>query len=588
MLTKSQERAINLMRAGENVFLTGEAGTGKSFLLKMFIKEMEGKGKNILVCAPTGIAAVNVGGVTLHRLMGLNVAMHSPTDEYAPKQVVQAAECVIIDEISMCRTDVFYMAMKIIHKAEAARRRKIQVIVVGDFYQLPPVLKEDDKDAFNEIWGREIEPLYKSMPGIGRFAFTTKMWKKMDFRFACLREVVRQDDRNFVKALEDTRVGNFVSAQWIERNSSKREIPDGIYLAGRKKEVAWRNSAKLDEIDAKCYVFDAEKQGLVSVNDFAADEYLELKVGCRVMALANDTLGRYVNGDMGYVRGIVEHDYSGEFGKGEPKITVEFDRGGMCEIRPFEWEVKSYKIEHLEVPRIFKVKRLVDGEYKDLRTPVPVDKEYTLGMELGPDEDILRESVSKLVKTTIGRYKQIPLKLAYAITIHKSQGQTFDKVNLNPDCFDDGMLYVALSRVRTLAGLHLTRDIFKRFLRTSPIVGRFYEECEKEERKREMVGEMAKAVESAQSKLAGASLPEALPINAVSVKKTRRKGGRHSKSFRVTNQEQLLMESMYLVMQESPETILYMLKKVADSGAEWATGIGEKLLEYESPKEVTA
>ena len=468
MLTKSQQYAMDMLESRRNVFLTGEAGTGKSYVLQRFIGLQEKRKANILVCAPTGVAAVNVGGVTLHRLFRLLPSMMSPNEDYKVPKLVLRADCIIIDEISMCRGDLFYTTMQIIRKAERMTRRHIQVVVVGDFYQLPPVLRNEEREAYRKLWLPKMKEEYLSYKNAERFPFTMKIWDEMKFAFVCLQEVVRQDDKDFVKALEMARVGDKNSLNWIMGHINTNPQPKAIYLAGLNKDVADKNRMELEKIKEYKHVFTAEITGKAEAKDFVADEFLELKVGSRVMILVNDPDKRFVNGDMGNVIDILEGFM------GEPSsIKVKLDKGLIVEIGPFEWEMNSYRLEEQDVPRVFRVKEKQDDKWIDVN-PEMRQIPYQEGEELDEGQVIKHIKENHLVKEVVGTFCQIPLKLAYAITIHKSQGQTFDKVNLNPWCFDDGMLYVALSRVRTIDGLHIAGSLSNFYLRCNPAVKAFY------------------------------------------------------------------------------------------------------------------
>ena len=548
MLTPSQEKAMDFLSKGENVFLTGEAGTGKSFLLKQFINDMTSKNKNIVVCAPTGVAAVNVGGVTMHRLFGMGTDMYTPTERVNIKKEIANADCIVVDEVSMCRADTFNYAMRAVRKAEKEHKKKIQVVVVGDFYQLPPVLRAEDKKTFQRMWTNEIEDKYKNKNDVERFAFTTKMWKNMDFRFACLKEVVRQSDHEFVDVLEKARIGNQESVRWINEHACKRPIVDGIYLAGRKDEVAKRNAECLAKVQGAPHIFKAEVSGTAKSKDFIAEETLTLKKGCRVMALTNDPKGKYVNGDMGYVLGIEDGFFN------TPSIRVAFDKGTVCNIEPYEWEMKSYAVEQDVEPHIYRTRvKDENGKWQDI-SPVFVDRPYNSPKDLNPDEDVMYDNVNRLVKKTVGTFRQLPLKLAYAITIHKSQGQTFDKVNLNPSCFDDGMLYVALSRVRSIEGLHLTEPLYNNFLRTNPLVTTFYKDSEAEEQHREAEAER-KAMEELSIKM---SAPEQDIFEEPA--KERDKSGEIS--FRATEDEKAMMKEFFVMLRKDPEKAKAVLEEI--------------------------
>lgn len=184
--TPSQQKALRLLKAGKNVFLTGKAGTGKSFLTREFIKM--NSDKNMLICAPTGIAALNIGGSTIHRAFGVPIGIIEPKKFCQSKEKMEAidkAEIVLIDEISKCRTDLFGFVARTI----LASKRKKQIVCVGDFYQLPPVLTDDDAEAYKQLYGDSL------------YAFQSPYWKKMNMQTIELQEVVRQKERTFISGI---------------------------------------------------------------------------------------------------------------------------------------------------------------------------------------------------------------------------------------------------------------------------------------------------------------------------------------------------------------------------------------------------
>lgn len=412
MLNKQQEYAYNTLMSGKNCFLTGEAGVGKSCVLNKFIEDSKEAGKNIIVTAPTGIAAINVSGVTLHRAFRIPL---KPLVEGVKKipETIEKADIVVIEEISMCRIDVFDFVAQIIlviniKRQKYENRKPIQLIVCGDFFQLPPVLMDKDKELLESYYGR---PLNRG------FAFQSELWKYFNFYNILLTDVVRQDNPDFVKALNMTRVGDASALDYFWQNSSSFMISKAIMLCGTNKAANERNMSELANLKTPEYVFVSTTIGDVRDSDKIVEDRLGLKVGARVMTVMNDSEDRYQNGSLGTVVKL------------EPDcVFVEIDNSGMVvEINRYTWDICTYT--------------LVDGVVK---------------------------------QTVVGSYIQFPLKLAYAITIHKSQGQTYDAVNLNPYCWDCGQLYVALSRVRNIDKLFLTQYPSRNFLVTSREVLDFY------------------------------------------------------------------------------------------------------------------
>ena len=423
-LSRSQQRAYKSIMAGYNVFLTGHAGTGKSFLLRKVIEDLQDAGKKVVVAAPTGIAAINVGGTTLHRLFQLKPDIYTSKRPQVPT-VIKHTDVLFIDEISMCRIDLFDYIGRVLQKSH----RHIQVVVVGDFCQLPPVIpKKNTSDTYFDEKG--ILDLHFGFDVGGGYAFLSPQWKRINFKTVVLEEVIRQSDPHFIEALDRARLGEKQSLFYFAENANPQVIPDGIYIAGRNIEVDRRNANKLAAIKEESFFYEAESKGDVSNEDRrVAPEILELKVGARIMTTVNDPLGEYCNGSLGYVTKL-EADH----------IWVQIDDGNECEVIKNVWEIVRYEVE---------------GD---------------------PNSEL-----AAFKRTVAGTYLQYPIKLAWAVTVHKSQGQTFTKVNLNPNCWDSGQLYVALSRVQTIEGLHLTGPIYDRYLWLDPAVAEFYDRVELEE-----------------------------------------------------------------------------------------------------------
>lgn len=418
-LTPSQQRAYAAIMGGYHVFLTGHAGTGKSFLLRKAIDDLTAAGKNVVVAAPTGIAAVSIGGTTLHRLFVLKPDIYCAHTPRIPP-VLSKTDVLFIDEISMCRIDLFDYIGRVLQKVQ----RPIQVIVVGDFCQLPPVMPQrgsgiycDEKEILDRHFGFDVG---------GGYAFLSPQWERIGFRPMVLQEVVRQEDPLFVEALDRARLGDVSSLQYFTENAQRSTIPDGVYLAGRNAEVDRINASKLKTIDAESFFFHAESKGNVSEEDRSvAPEHLELKVGARIMTTVNSALGDYSNGSTGTITAL-----------DDSHIRVQIDDGKDCEIFRNTWDIIRYEVV---------------------------------------DSDSERASFKR---TVIGNYLQYPIKLAWAVTIHKSQGQTLSRVNLNPFCWDSGQLYVALSRIRSIDGLHFTQPVYDRYLFLDPAIKEFYSSTE--------------------------------------------------------------------------------------------------------------
>ena len=431
VLTQDQKRALQVLESGENVFLSGEAGTGKSFVLNEYIRSH--KNKNMLVCAPTGIAAINVGGATLHRVFKVPVSVIRPGElNTKPDRSIQKADVIIIDEISMCRFDIFEYVVRTIRNAERMEQNKAeiqamsegrvpklikpkQIIVVGDFYQLAPVITPADREVLATYW---------DMDSFGDgFAFESPLWQEQNFRNVVLKEIVRQKgDKDFVMNLNRIRRGDVGGIRWFNENTGRIPIPDSIYLCGTNRAADTINEQESEGIPGEPTVYSAKTSGQVQMSDKMTKDTLELKVGMQVMTVVNDIEEGYQNGSIGKIVWLKKDS-----------VGVELDTGKIVSVKPYDWEILGYEVQEDELEKI-----------------------------------------------VLGNFKQIPLKVAYAITIHKSQGQTYTSANIAPDCFAVGQLYVALSRVQTIEGMTLEHDIRGRALKTSRYVQAFYENLREE------------------------------------------------------------------------------------------------------------
>lgn len=411
---------INPLECKQNVFLTGAGGTGKTYAINDYIKNHP----KTLLAASTGTAAVNIGGVTVHRLCNVPVPAYGANpNKLTPSQlkIFADAEAVIIDEISMLRNDVFSFAIRVIKRAEELFQHPIRIIVAGDFSQLPPIVKKNEEKYFTKY-------------GFDKsgFCFTTKEWTECKFKVINLTEVKRQSDKDFVENLNKARMGDVSCVPYFNGFVSSDRPEDAIYLCGTNAEADEINQNYLNNLDAPLGAYQAVKSGITG-NDLPCDEIVLLKPGCQVMFTANDTLynadgqfntefgdtGRYINGMFATV---LELD--------KDSVKVKTEDGRIVDVDRHKWSVYKYTV--------------------DRQTAI-------------------------LKKDEIGYVSQIPLKVAKAVTIHKSQGKTFTKAVISPQVFAAGQLYVALSRVRGPEGLILTDVISAECFKLNDTVAKFYD-----------------------------------------------------------------------------------------------------------------
>lgn len=395
--------------SSRNLFLTGPAGTGKTFWLNKYIESHS----NVLVVAPTGIAALNLGGDTMHKVFHIPVpAFESPSFAKNKKgaittamlKVIAGADTVIVDEISMARNAEFAFMIKVIRKAEKIKGSKIRIIVSGDFSQLPPVVKKTELKLMKKFKFHE-----------SGYAFTTPEWKSCNFKVVELTEVKRQDNKDFINILNEIRVGDWTHIDYFKQFVNENpNYDDAICICGTNTEADRINQEYLDGLEGNTTVLQSRKEGRVG-NVFNNDLIL-IKEGARVIFTANDLIkNKYKNGTFGIVKAI-----------NADSVTIEIE--GKDEV--------IYRQDY------------------------PV---YSYGV-----------NGNSLTKKELGVVHQYPFKLGKAITIHKSQGQTFDNVIISPEIFAAGQLYVVLSRVRSPEGMVLLREVAPEHLIIDPIVEKFY------------------------------------------------------------------------------------------------------------------
>lgn len=497
-LNNEQQAVFNKIMAGNSIFLTGNAGTGKSYLLNEVINQFKKQKKNFFVAAPTGIAAINVKGTTIHRLIGLTprtdttkdptrAAYHRAEQLFTPKNNI-----LIIDEISMCRVDIFSYLIKLIEHCELKFKFKMQLIIVGDFSQLSPFC------GYNEKYlEKHLMTTYH-----GLYAFLSPQWQSRHLETCCLNHIVRQHDPNFVHALNQIRLGNPKGLDYINHRSNPFPIKDAITLCGRKRTVESKNQIALSKLPGDEYTFMAYASPKFSKSSQPSIPELNLKIGARVMITANGNQeqddGRtveYYNGQMATIKQIqYKHNHrwitinSTDNHTEDIKNEIKQSHGPVDKkiltkdtIEPAtREEVKKQRAKQAQKFDFQAPKVSDDGEIGASQNHVIITLEDDAGHVFDITWQVWQEYTYKanekgiVKKTSIGAYCQLPLTLAYAITIHKSQGQTFDSANFAPEVWADGQLYVALSRVRSVDRFYLERPLKEGLVKASDIVTQFY------------------------------------------------------------------------------------------------------------------
>jgi ATP-dependent DNA helicase PIF1 len=424
-LSTEQQALFDYIEGSENnIFVTGRAGTGKSTLLSYLIENTK---KKVAVCAPTGVAALNVGGVTIHSLFGFPFGILGTEDigrhlNRRTREVLGAIDMLVIDEVSMVNADLMDTMSRAMGIARGRRKLPFggaQVVMFGDPYQLAPVPGNNEERAY-------MAENYQS-----NWFFDAHVWREDSLERYELSEIFRQHDEHFKEILNAIRDGSCTQEMLDYINKCGNRFPphdDVIRLATINESVNSVNRHRMSRLETKPKTFNA----IFSAADekafgrtLPAEPVLELKVGAQVMFIKNDdsstvknpngtgVLKRWVNGTIGTV---VDLPSSGG-------VVVEVD-GETFDVGRSTWEKVRYEIDEQFDETLGRVKEV-------------------------------------LVAVPLAEFQQIPLRLAWAVTVHKSQGQTYDEVviDMGRGAFSPGQTYVALSRVRSLEGLYLTRAI---------------------------------------------------------------------------------------------------------------------------------
>ncbi len=409
ILNNDFQYALDALEKDErSMFITGRAGTGKSTLLQLFRQTTR---KKTAVLAPTGVAALNVQGQTIHSFFGFPPRIVTPQEASRKvsrkdlQRLYRNLQVLIIDEISMVRADVLDGINRFlqVNREDLRPFGGVQVALFGDPFQLPPVVTNDPVES---AYFRD----YYSTP----YFFSSRIMDETgaSMEMLELRKVYRQESRHFLRLLEAIRVNELdrddlddLNERWI----TDFEAPEGyITLSARNATADRINRTALERLDGREFLFHAEVKGQFDPAYFPTEAALRLRTGAQVMFVKNDTEKQFVNGTIGKVVDLSADQVS---------VLVQEENGKKrtVAVTPLEWEIVRYKAD--------------------------------------PAGNIETES--------IGSFRQYPLKLAWAITIHKSQGKTFDHViiDLGNGAFEHGQLYVALSRCRTLEGIVLRNPV---------------------------------------------------------------------------------------------------------------------------------
>jgi len=422
-------RAFDLLEnTKQHVFITGKAGTGKSTLLEYFRDHTT---KNVAVLAPTGVAAVNVRGQTIHSFFRFKPditvdRVRAIRLRKADRELYENLDTVMIDEVSMMRADLLDCIDAFL-RIHGPHSRKpfggVQLVFIGDLYQLPPVVTRHEESVFREF--------YESP-----YFFSAKVFPQLDVAVVDLSKIYRQQDDAFVALLNAIRhndVGPEVLEQLNQRFIPGFVPPENdffVYLTTTNAIADRVNQRQLERLRAEDFCFQAKVEGAFDDKLLPTKELLEMKIGAQVMLLNNDSSGRWVNGSIGKVLAV------GEDLSGTQVVQVELENGREVEVGPFTWEMFRFYFD--EVTR-------------------------------------------RLESETVGSFMQYPLKLAWAVTIHKSQGKTFSKVvlDIGSGAFAHGQTYVALSRCTHLEGIVLRRPISPRDIIVDPTISQFMNRYER-------------------------------------------------------------------------------------------------------------
>jgi ATP-dependent DNA helicase PIF1 len=414
----------------KNIFLTGKAGTGKTTFLKNILPKLN---KNHVILAPTGVAAINASGMTIHSFFQLPLVAFAPTNEYVDiniannkknivrhfqhnyekLKIIRELELVIIDEISMVRSDLLDLidfTLRFVRKNHMPFGG-VQLLMIGDLYQLAPVIKEQEWHILKEH--------YKS-----QYFFDAQVWTESSYFTISLTKVFRQSDERFINILNAIRDGNanIDIVDQLNKQYKSNFVPDQhdhyITLTTHNHKANHINTIRLNDLQGKLMTFEALVTGQFNESAFPNTKDLQLKIGAQVIFIRNDIDGQYFNGLIGIIKDI-----------NDEIVTIQC-KDKIINVGRVKWKNINYSLD---------------------------------------------EESQKIVTNEIGSYEQFPIKTAWAVTVHKSQGLTFDKLIVDlSDSFAPGQVYVALSRSTSLEGLVLSSRLSVENVMVDRRIAEFY------------------------------------------------------------------------------------------------------------------
>ena len=438
-LTIDQSKALNMVMKGKNTLILGEAGTGKTFLLKHIVNELSNLGKNVVVCAPTGMASLNIDGITIHRAFGFRSEVQINTVRSSFKTrtsgVVSKADVIVIDEVSMVRMDLFDAIIVSVRKIENKQKRKIQLILAGDFCQLPPVVTSKDKSLLDAFYQKDVEHAY---------AFQATYWNRCKLEPMVLTTVIRQKDKEFINALNQLRVGDASCLKYL--NQSVHHSVEGIHIYNTNRSVIEKNKMEVDKLEGPL----TEQETKVSV----LPGYTKYDIDPEILSSLPPTL------KLKPFAKIIMTSNDDPYHKNTEYVSTTRQRG-------------NFNDPYFQNGTFGTFLQLAD----DTEQPSAIVKINGKHIMVNPVTRPIYEYVIDgmgVKKVCVATYTYLPFKLAYAITVHRSQGQTYSSAVYHSGfTFSPGQTYVALSRVKEFSELCLEQELTYKDIMIAPEVLEF-------------------------------------------------------------------------------------------------------------------